>query len=644
MASLQDLIHRFEEGGSGRYLKYGLVFLLVAGLFVRFNFVGYRNLNTQEAMDAAQIARNISEGKGYTTQFIRPLSLHLVKERYMSTHGGVKEPGADIYRIKELPHPDLANPPVYPVVLATMMKVLPMRYEPDGSRPFWSVPYQRSEEATTEMPRRFWRHQPDFMISFFNQILLLVVVLIAFNIARSVFDVNVAWLSALLLICCEYLWRFATSGQSTTLLMLIFMMIAQCLVWIEREEREPHWRSSAQMWLAIALGLLVGLGMLTRYSFGWLIIPVMVYLGIFCVLRRAPILVTVFTLFVLVATPWIVRNWMVSGTPFGTSSYALIEGTPVFPEHTIQRSLNPDTSAVGLRLLSYKFFTNLRRVFQDDIPKLGGSWLPFCFLVGLMLGFRNPALKRLRYFLLGTFVLLILVQVMGRTQLSEDSPDFNSENLLVILVPLVFVFGSGLFFLLLEQMSIRLRPLRYGVIILFSIIISLPMIFALTVAKTAPVTYPPYHPPFINTVSKWMKESELMMSDTPWAVAWYGRRQAVWLTLDAKEEFYAVNDSIKPVRCLFFTPQTIDVKIVSGWVQSGPQSWPSFILEFVSRNILPPRFPLVHAPQPRGYFPSFFVLTDRERWKVEGGKTNRVDLPQTQSTETRPADGKSNTK
>jgi len=644
MASLQDFIHKFEEGGSGRYLKYGLVFLLLLGLFVRFNQVGYRNLNSQEAMDAAQLARNISEGNGYSTLFIRPLSMHLVKERYMATHGGVKEAGADIYRMKELPHPDLANPPVYPVLLAAMMKVMPMRYEIDGTRPFWSTPHARPEDASPDMPRRFWRHQPDFIISLFNQFLLLGVVLIAFNIARSIFDLNVAWLSALLLICCEYLWRFATSGQSTTLLLLIFMMVAQCLVWIEREERDPHWRSSSQIWLAIAIGLLMGLGMLTRYSFGWLVLPVMAYLGVFCVLRRAPVLVTVFSLFVIIVTPWIVRNWMVSGTPFGTSSYAIVEGTPWFPEHTMQRSLNPDASSVGLRLFSFKLFTNLRRVLQDDIPKLGGSWLPFCFLVGLLLAFRNPALKRLRYFLLGAFVLLIFVQAFGRTQLSEDSPDFNSENLLVLTVPLVFVFGTGLFFLLLEQMNIRLRPLRYCVIILFGAIISSPMLFALTVAKNAPVSFPPYYPPIVNTVSKWMKEGELMMSDTPWAMAWYGQRQTLWLTLDANEEFYAVNDMIKPVRCLFFTPLSIDVKIVSGWVQAGPQSWPSFILEFVSRNTLPPGFPLVHAPQPRGYFPNFFVLTDRERWKVGDGKTNRVDLPITEPDKSKSSDAKSKAK
>ena len=62
-----------------------------------------------------------------------------------------------------------------------------------------------------------------------------------------------------------------------------------------------------------------------------------------------------------------------------------------------------------------------------------------------------------------------------------------------------------------------------------------------------------------------MKENELMMSDVPWAVAWYGNHQCVWLTLNAKEDFFAVNDNLKPVQALYLTPETMDGKFVSDW-------------------------------------------------------------------------------
>ena len=88
----------------------------------------------------------------------------------------------------------------------------------------------------------------------------------------------------------------------------------------------------------------------------------------------------------------------------------------------------------------------------SELPKLGGSWITAFFLVGLLVGFRNPAVTRLRYFLLGCVVVLVLAQALGRTQLSEESPEINSENLLVLLAPLVLVYGVSLFYLLLDQM------------------------------------------------------------------------------------------------------------------------------------------------------------------------------------------------
>ena len=84
---------------------------------------------TQEAMDAAQVARNIAQGKGYTTLFIRPFSIYL-REKAQSGDAGARRPPAqvaDLGRLRGM-HPDLANPPVYPVVLAGLMKVLPFDY------------------------------------------------------------------------------------------------------------------------------------------------------------------------------------------------------------------------------------------------------------------------------------------------------------------------------------------------------------------------------------------------------------------------------------------------------------------------------------------------------------------------------------
>src|SRR6184192_482619 len=128
MPFLQDLIHKLEVGEGGRFLKIGVAVLAILGGAVFYNYRNFKNMSTQEAMDSAQLARNIAQGKGYTTLFVRPFSMYLLQKHNESKRGPAG-PGksAEYTQIKEK-HPDITNPPVYPFVLAGLMKVLPFDY------------------------------------------------------------------------------------------------------------------------------------------------------------------------------------------------------------------------------------------------------------------------------------------------------------------------------------------------------------------------------------------------------------------------------------------------------------------------------------------------------------------------------------
>jgi hypothetical protein len=312
-------------------------------------------------------------------------------------------------------------------------------------------------------------------------------------------------------------------------------------------------------------------------------------------------------------TPWMYRNWNLSGTPFGTASFAAVEASGVFPGNRLGRSLSPDMNFDSVRLLLYKLGGNTSQMLQNDLPKLGGSWIAPFFLVGLLLAFRNLAIRRLRYFLMGALVTLFVAQALGRTQLAVDTGAVHSENLLVLVVPLVLVFGVSLFFMLLDQMNLLFQGLRYIIIGGFGFVMCLPMIFTFLPPKPTPLVYPPYYPPVIQSAAGWMNENELMMSDIPWAVAWYGQRQCVWLTLDADTAFFAVNDVAKPIRALYLTPQTLDDRFLSGWIRPGERSWGAFVIEFLVRREAPRNFPLRVAPN--GFLPEQLFVTDWERWK-----------------------------
>ncbi len=604
---IQKLIHMLEQGALARYLRFVLLGVAVIGLVLVYDLRDYRNLATGEAMDSAQLARNLAEGNGYTTLFIRPFSLYLVQTHNEAGHVPTLADTnvVDFALIKSHPHPDLANAPVYPLVLAGLMKVLPFHYPVDLKKPFWS-------DAS-----RFWRYQPDFLITIFNQILLLVVVALTFFSARKLFDTNVAWLSALLVLGCELLWRFSTSGLSTMLLLVIFLGLNWCVLRIEELARSPQPPLNRLLTLALAAGAVAGIGALTRYAFGWVIIPVAVFLFIFSGPRRAGHVLAAVGAFLVVLMPWVIRNYVVSGTPFGTAGFAIAEGTSLFPQFQLERSLHPDfTHVLWFRPYLSKLAGNLHDIFANDLPKLGGSWASILFLAGLLLRFRGMATRRMRYFLLMCLAVFVVVQALGRTYLSDKSPELNSENLLVLLAPLIIIYGVSFFFTFLDQMKLEVLQLRYLVIGIFAMLCCLPMLLisSLLAPKVIPVVYPPYYPPDIQQTAGWMSEDEMMMSDVPWAVAWYGHRQCVWLSLNAQEEFFAINDNLKPVLALYLTPETTDGKFVSDWVRAGEHSWGNFMTQAMLQNQIPQGFPLRNAPT--GFLPERMFLTDRQRWKT----------------------------
>ncbi len=599
---IQWLIHKLEVGAGSRYLRYLALVVGVAGLALIYDLREYRNLAAPEAMDAAQLARNISEGRGYTTLFVRPFSVYLLGKNAAAKNpaAGTNAP-ADAAQIKTA-HPDISNPPVYPLVLAGLMKVLPFDYAVNLKSSFWTN------------NGGFWRFQPDFFIALFNEALLLIIVGLTFVLAKRLFDFSVAWLSAFLVLGSELLWRFSVSGLSTMLLLAIFMGLVLMLVEIERCAREAESRPGWLLSLAAGAGALTGLGALTRYAFGWTIIPVAVFLVLFSGPRRVAYMSAALLAFALALTPWIIRNEAVSGTPLGTAGFAVMEGTYVFPHFQLERSVSPElTHAMQLNPYGQKLFVNLRGIFTGDLLKSGATWAGMLFFAGLFMAFRSAGTRRIRHFLLMCLAVFSVAQALGRTHLSEVSPEINSENLLVLLVPLVVVFGAGFFFTMLEQMTLPLVELRYAVIAGFVALCWLPMCFSLFSSRVSPVVYPPYYPPQIQQSARWMQPDELMMSDVPWAVAWYGERQCVWLTLDAQADFFAINDW-KPVLALYLTPQTMDGKFVTEWIEAPKRSWGNFLIQTLVDKRVPDKFPLTKAPL--GYFPEQLFLTDHERWPV----------------------------
>ena len=589
MARIQDLIYRLEEGGGVRTIRHVLALFVLVALTVVYDVKCFRNFTTEEAMDMAQLARNISERRGYTTDYLRPASLALVKAH---------SPGQNLQLASG--HPDLANPPVYPYLLAGWMKVVPMKY------------------AITDPRKGLFRiHQPDLMVAILNQILLLASVVALFFLARSLFDEPAAWLVAAIYAGSGLFWRFSVSGLSSNLLVLIFILLLGCLLWLERrgqgELMAGSWR--AVLLVSLVAGALLGLGFLTRYAFGWLAIPVLGFVLIFLGRHRVAASVVITAVSLVISVPWLARNYQLSGNFFGTAGYALVEGTVEIPDQRLIRSLSPEEveNKVGVRSLVRKLVLNGRDIVQNDLPRLGGNWMSAFFLAGLMIRFEDRSRSRIRFLIVGSILTLALVQALGRTSLAVDSPEINSENLLVLVAPMVFLFGAVFFLMLLEQLDLTLDRVRWllpGAVVLVA---SFPLVLSFVPPIAMPVAYPPYYPPIVQEIAGWMRLSELMMSDVPCGVAWYGRRQCSALTDDSRQQFFRLNDEFKSVKALYLTPLTLDSRFASQMIKEK-NGWGNFLLESLTQKAPRQDFPL-RVPAP-GFLPEQFFLTDWERWKM----------------------------
>ncbi len=598
---IQAAIHTLEVGRGARVLSALVILLLFTTLAMLYDTRAYHGFNSPEAMDAAQVARNVSEGKGFTTDLIRPFSIYLVQKQNHATHPD----GTNTFDYAQLnsPHPDLANAPLYPGLLAGFMKAWPPQWKVETRKPFWT-------EGGS-----FRRYMPEFRIAILNQGLLFIVVLLTFFLARKIFDAPVAWLAAALTLGSDTLWKFSVSGLSTMLLLVIFLALAWCLVKLEESGRALLPKFLRLFALAFFAGLLVALGMLTRYSFGWLIVPVVIFLYWFGGERRAGLAVTAGLVFALAALPWVLRNLAVSGTMFGTAGYAMVEGTAVFPGTHLMQSLNPDLNSPiwnsALQYLGKKFLDNQGNIIPGELIRLGGGWMGILFLTGLLLGLRSPSARRLRLFTLMCLGVFIVAEALGRTWLSINTPEFNSENFLTLLTPLVMMFGVVCFLSLLDQMNLPSLEARLGLTLVVLALAWQPLVSTLML-RTPTISYPPYYPPDVQKIAGWMEPEEMIMSDIPWAVAWYGGRQCAWTTLNSRYQLSELSDFIKPVNALYLSLNTLDGKLFSECLQGGVDSWGYFVYQVLASNSLPPNFPLKNFPQET--FISGIILTDRQRW------------------------------
>jgi hypothetical protein len=121
---------------------------------------------------------------------------------------------------------------------------------------------------------------------------------------------------------------------------------------------------------------------------------------------------------------------------------------------------------------------------------------------------------------------------------------------------------------------------------------------------------PPYIPALAHELNVWTDKTEIVVSDQPWAIAWYADRKSLWmpakLTDFAKMSDYQTLGA--PFAGLFLSPITSHARLMQEIAKGEYKDWAQVILRSPG-----PNFPFKElAPMLDG---DYLFYSDRRRWE-----------------------------
>jgi len=346
-----------------RALLFHLAWLIpCVAIFAWFFSSEFRGLTLPEAMDVGQVGRHISEGEGFTTSFVRPLSL------------------AGVARAER--HPDLYNAPLYPLVLAVAFNLF-------GAN--------------------------DRAVGLVSVLFGLLTALLAYFVGARLVDQRAGALSAVLVSLSTGFLFASVSGVNITLLAFLITLGFYLIL-----------RHSGSLRWSIACGVAWGLTCLAEYTAVGLIVPAIVLVVLAQRETRLKHAGAFAVGLVVVLLPWMVRNWIVIGGPLTSLKACSIAayGTS-YPATSLYRyqleklgSVAPLTFMMGnLGEVGKKLLLNLGALISY-LPRLLGLCVLPLVGVALVLDLGSGRANRLKWGLVAGMA--VMGAILALTEPSWD--------------------------------------------------------------------------------------------------------------------------------------------------------------------------------------------------------------------------------
>ncbi len=492
----------------------------------------FQGLQSPVAMDHAQLARHLSDGEGFTTSLIRPLSLVFTAD---VTH-----------------HPDLYNAPLHPLVLALFFQML---------------------------------HPGDRVAAVAGAILWSISVWLTYITARSLFGKNAAAVATVF-------WGANLAGIVSAVeglpnpLMAIAVTLA---AWVAVPRFDDDGQQSYHRmppWRAILLGAVAGVVFLTHP----LLIVVALTLVLFLVMSRHRKWESVLFFgagFLMAVLPWMIRNASVGAPMLGLYWYEALSSTISYPGDAVWRTLSlpqePVSFLVGhpletARKLSLGLADMRAGVFGVIDPVVACLFLGAVFAfrhthrrrqfagivwVSLLLGGLGACLSRAEPGLLLAWGPLISIlaaaqfvnwihQHVGRGPVPEEPRPAQAESKQVSGVRYKSAKRS-----IFKRLALALPWNRIGCYAVIFGAAAFPLVFYILIDR--PVPGPKPRDEFLP-LGRSLREGAVVMTDQPAPLAWYTGHPSV-LLVQREEELDRYERVLGPIDAVLATPPLLQVAV-----------------------------------------------------------------------------------
>jgi len=570
--TLHDVIYSVDSGTGLKILRTTIVVMLILILLSIYTATQFRGLNSAEAMDYAQLGRNISLQKGMITKSITPLDIWNMKKHN-------KEKAKNLHE-----YPDLTHPPAYPALLGINFKLLTLAQ--------LNIFKVNAEGNITTMPAEQWVILP------LNHFFTLMTGLLLFFLAKRIFTRNIGLLGVAIFFSSNIVWQDSISG--TNLPMATFFIVASFYTMIIAMIRMRDSQQKRKMILPFSLSIICAvIAFLTRYItvatipglllFSWLMG------GRF---RGGTRFVLIFSIaYLLLISPWIYRNIKLSGAPLGLAPKTALMDTRAYPDNTLTRELNPEFKIQkSIALLKEKWNLTFTQKHPALILGMGGGLIMALFLTTFFYSFVRPQVNYLRW---GIALSLLLTTILAGF-FSETSLRF-----IHVFWPFAILYSLAFFNILLDRLDFSIPAYQTVLKTLFVLIAALPLILTLLPPR-ARIPNPPYWPPLISELSKTLSEREIICSDIPWATAWYGDRTSILLP-KTPNEFIDINDNKRNISALYITSITHDQPFASHLRTGFEKEWFPIIIGQIPHDFPLDKFFQISNNQ--------IFISDRKRWE-----------------------------